>query len=109
MITITDIAAKKILEIAESSEEIDLSTGGLRIAVRGGGCAGLEYNLSIEKEKTDKDLTFTEKGINVYIDKKSALYLQGLVIDYKDTLMESGFKLENPNAQTTCGCGKSFK
>lgn len=109
MITITSAAAQKIFDIAQASEKEVTDTGGLRIAVRGGGCSGLEYDMRLEDAPGDNDIEFNEAGVNIFIDKKSALYLDGLEIDWLDGLMESGFKITNPNATTTCGCGQSFR
>lgn len=109
MITLTQSAAQKIFEIAQASEKEVTDTGGLRIAVRGGGCSGLEYDMKLEDAPDENDLQFCCNGVSVFIDKKSAMYLDGLNIDWIDGLMESGFKIENPNATTTCGCGQSFR
>ncbi len=105
MITITESAAVKIKALMPEGE----TEYALRMRVVGGGCSGLEYQMAIEEEPKPNDKISTSNGIKVFIDMKSALYLAGVEIDYKDELMESGFKITNPNAQTTCGCGQSFR
>lgn len=109
MISITDLAKKKILEIASTSNiNIRGKEGGLRIAVIGGGCSGFHYDMTFEKKSNESDLVFFHNGITFITDKKSALFLSGLEIDYVETLMKSEFKMNNPNAKTQCGCGKSW-
>ena len=80
---------------------------GLRIGVRGGGCSGLSYELGFGgKKETDHEFSFGD--VKVFVDQKSYLYLQGITLDYSDTLESRGFKFINPNAQKSCGCGESF-
>ena len=81
---------------------------GLRVAVRGGGCSGLEYSLDFSNESRPGDEVFELDGLTIYVDMASASYLQGTEIDYVKGLNESGFKFNNPNAKRTCGCGHSF-
>ena len=81
---------------------------GLRVAVIGGGCSGLQYQLSFDDAVRESDNDFEANGVRLLIDEKSALYLVGTSLDFVDTLQESGFKIENPNASNTCGCGQSF-
>ena len=105
MVTVTDAAADKI--------RVMLSTHGneghgLRMGVMGGGCSGFQYKLDFEELEGDMDQVFEINGVKIFIDMKSSLYLNGVTLDYQDGLMESGFKIENPNARTTCGCGESF-
>ena len=85
-----------------------LETHGLRLKVVGGGCSGLQYQLSFDDERKDIDSEFEVHGVKIVIDEKSALYLVGSRLDFVDTLQESGFKIENPNASNSCGCGQSF-
>ena len=81
----------------------------LRISVIGGGCSGLRYDLAFDdKIDEEKDHIITDGEIRIVVDEKSALYLTGISLDYADSLMETGFKIDNPNAATTCGCGESF-
>lgn len=103
MITLTDSAAEKIISLLETREAT-----GIRPAVQGGGCSGFKYQLNFVKIKDNIDRVIEEKGVKLYVDPKSFLYLMGTEIDYVDTLAEAGFKFINPNAKRTCGCGESF-
>lgn len=105
MVTITEAAATKIKELMPQGD----MEYGLRMRVVGGGCSGLQYQMGLEEEPGTTDKVFTSNGIKVFVDMKSALYLAGAEVDYLNGLMESGFKITNPNAQTTCGCGQSFR
>lgn len=106
MIEVTTEAAAQIRTLL--SEDDKLETHGLRMKVIGGGCSGLQYQLSFDDVVRDVDAEIEAEGIKVIVDEKSALYLVGSVLDFVDTLQESGFKIENPNASNTCGCGQSF-
>ena len=108
MITVTESAAQKAITlISHSSSEAPTDELGLRMQVVGGGCSGFQYNLEFGTSKgTDKVFEF--HGLRVFIDPRSTLYLAGSVLDYNDGLMDSGFKITNPNAKNTCGCGESF-
>jgi iron-sulfur cluster assembly protein len=104
MITITDVAARKIVEsVREAAETGD----GLRVRVVGGGCSGLQYKMAIDAERKG-DKVFEHQGAKLYVDRKSYLYLNGTQLDYSDGLMNVGFRLDNPNVKRTCGCGESF-
>jgi len=81
---------------------------GLRVAVMGGGCSGFQYKLEFEEAPNEMDQVIESNGVKVFVDAKSSLYLNGVVLRYDDGLMGSGFQVENPNARTTCGCGESF-
>lgn len=105
MIQVTDRAAGKIKEILDEEEKDGY---GLRVGVKGGGCSGLSYSLSIDAKETDGDQVFEDKGVKLFVDPKSLLYLAGTHLDYSDGLNGSGFKFENPNATRSCGCGSSF-
>ena len=102
MITLTDTAANKIKTLLAKKEET-----GIRAGVQGGGCSGFTYQLRFDNQK-DFDRVIESRGINIYIDPKSYLYLMGTEIDFVDELNQSGFKFVNPNAKRTCGCGESF-
>jgi iron-sulfur cluster assembly accessory protein len=104
MITITDTAAKKILE---SVREAGGTGDGLRVRVVGGGCSGLQYKMAIDSERKG-DKVFEHAGAKLYVDRKSYLYLNGTQLDYAEGLMNVGFRLDNPNVKRTCGCGESF-
>jgi len=103
---VTDSAADRILAMQANGE---LSPcGGLRISVRGGGCSGLTYSIDWYPGALEGDQTYENGGVRVYVDRKSALFLGGSELVYETSLMTSGFKIKNPNAKSTCGCGESF-
>ena len=104
MITLTEIAAKKVGELLEDRPD----KMGLRVGVRGGGCSGFTYFLEFAEEITDRDREFESHGIRLIVDSKSYLYLMGTEVDYHDNLNGAGFKFKNPSAKRTCGCGESF-
>jgi iron-sulfur cluster assembly accessory protein len=104
MITITKAAAAKITALRPKGD----AEYGLRMRVVGGGCSGLQYQMEIEAAPGANDKVFTSNGVKVFLDTKSVLYLAGVELDYLDGLEQSGFKITNPNAKTTCGCGQSF-
>lgn len=106
MISITQLAADKVKEIATAEGLLDQ---GLRLRVIGGGCAGFQYDLYFEETPTDMDERFTSNGIDLYIDPLSFQYLDGTEIDYVEGPHGSGFKFGNPNVAGTCGCGSSFQ
>jgi iron-sulfur cluster assembly protein len=105
MITITDKAAKAASLFIKGS---DTPTGGLRIAITGGGCSGYTYDLSIEAEAAAEDTVVEHGKIKVFLDPTSAPLLDGVTIDFAESLESSGFTFINPNASASCGCGKSF-
>ena len=105
LITITSKAAEKIKEFM--AEEKD-SPQFLRIYVQGGGCSGLSYGMGFEKAAEEDDLIIEENGVKVLVDSMSQDHLQGANVDYIESLMGSGFKINNPNAESSCGCGESF-
>ena len=80
----------------------------LRVKIMGGGCSGLQYGLSFDDQTGEMDTIEDYDGVGVIVDPKSAIYLTGSTVDFEDTLMASGFKVNNPHATTTCGCGESF-
>jgi iron-sulfur cluster assembly accessory protein len=81
---------------------------GLRIGVVGGGCSGFSYSMAFENAPGMMDKTFDMDGLKVYVDATSVMYLNGCIVDYVETLEGAGFKFENPNVKSTCGCGSSF-
>jgi iron-sulfur cluster assembly protein len=101
-ITLSDNAVNRIRSLVGS----DLNKG-LRVKVVGGGCSGLQYKMDLD-EPRDSDKIFERDGAKLVIDRKSFLYLNGTEIDYAETLMTSGFNLQNPNVKRSCGCGASF-
>jgi iron-sulfur cluster insertion protein len=105
MLLMTDKAVDKVKELlAEESKQ----GYGLRVAVQGGGCSGFQYGLTFENAERENDHVLEMNGLKVYVDAMSGMYLEGVSIDYIDSLEGSGFKIENPNASGTCGCGSSF-
>lgn len=106
MITLTPAATQEVKRLMEKEQKPNL---GLRIGVKGGGCSGMTYVLSLE-EATPKqfDTVFEQDGLKILVDAKSQLYLDGTTIDYKSALMGGGFEFNNPLAKKTCGCGTSF-
>jgi iron-sulfur cluster assembly protein len=105
MITLTAVAADKLQKILA---EKNLSGYGLRVFVAGGGCSGFQYGMAFENKVEEGDQVFDSSGVRVYLDSASAMYLDGATVDYVDSLMGGGFRIENPNAVSTCSCGQSF-
>jgi iron-sulfur cluster assembly protein len=105
MVTLTDTAVTKVKEILDSQEP---KPNGLRIAVVGGGCSGFSYSMAFENTPNMLDKTYNYGDLKVFIDQASLLYLDGAEVDYVETLEGSGFKFNNPNVKSTCGCGSSF-
>lgn len=106
MIQITDKAKEQILQIRNTDGYSN--DHNIRVAVKGGGCSGLMYDLAFDSTINDKDQIFEDKGIKILVDKKSLLYLLGTTLDFSDGLNGKGFQFVNPNASRTCGCGESF-
>lgn len=107
-VEITAQAGKIILESMKETLKEEKGPRFLRVGVRGGGCSGLEYIMDVVEEKRDTDILKEQWGFDVIVDPISATHLQGTTIDFIKSLMGSGFKFDNPGAQRTCGCGKSF-
>jgi iron-sulfur cluster assembly protein len=107
LIGLTERAASKIKEL--QADEPDGDAAVLRIAVQGGGCSGFEYALGFDRGVQEGDLEHEAFGVRVVVDPFSAPYLQGAQIDFLDGLQESGFKIDNPNVVSACGCGSSFQ
>ncbi|MEE2672917.1 MAG: iron-sulfur cluster assembly accessory protein [Myxococcota bacterium] len=106
MIEITEAAQSRLQGLLEDEGKLD--THGLRMKVVGGGCSGLRYELSFDDARKEIDTEIEAGPVKIIVDEKSALYLVGSTLDFVDTLQESGFKIGNPNASNTCGCGDSF-
>ena len=106
MITLTPVAAEQVKQLITKEQKPNL---GLRVGVKGGGCSGMTYVVALD-EVTPKqyDQVFEQDGVKILIDAKSHLYLDGMTIDYKNSLMGGGFEFSNPNAKKSCGCGTSF-
>jgi iron-sulfur cluster assembly accessory protein len=105
MLTVTPKASEKIQDLMRDSGGAE----ALRVRVVSGGCSGLSYGLNFEKEALPDDHVIETNGIRVYVDPRSAMYLTGVEIDFVESLQGSGFKIANPNAKSSCGCGESFK
>ncbi len=106
IVDVTQAAAAQIKRLLDAEGKAE--SHALRVKVVGGGCSGLQYQLAFDENLREADTVETTSGVRVVVDEKSALYLVGTELDYVDSLMESGFKINNPNAKTTCGCGQSF-
>ncbi len=106
MVQLTPRAIEKVKEILETQ---DPKPAGLRISVVGGGCSGFSYSMAFESSPGMLDKTYNFEGLKVFIDQASMLYLDGANVDYIQTLEGEGFKFENPNVRSTCGCGSSFQ
>ena len=105
MITLTPSAATKVGELLSQEGEEELA---LRVAVRPGGCSGFSYEMFFDTEVNEADVVAGFDGVSVVVDPSSAMLLQGATMDYSDGLQDAGFSIDNPNAQSTCGCGQSF-
>lgn len=107
MITITDRAVRAIKDsIAEENRSVGDSY--LRVSVKGGGCSGMMYHLSIDTAQKDDDVVIEYEDVRILVDPKSKLFLHGLTLDFTAGLNGKGFVFSNPNAKGTCGCGESF-
>ena len=102
---VTPVAIKKVNEIMAQQNPQPV---GLRVAVVGGGCSGFSYQMNFENQINPIDKTFEFDGLKVIVDQASWMFLKGTKLDFVDSLEGSGFKFDNPNAKTTCGCGHSF-
>ena len=102
------VTPKAVAKIREAFAREGASGGGLRLGVLGGGCSGLSYQFKYDTRQRLNDNLFEFDGIKVFVDPKSMLYLDGMTLDYKESLMYSGFAFDNPNATKSCGCGTSF-
>ena len=105
MLTLTDNAQKAVSRFINSSES---EVEGLRVSVSGGGCSGLQYGMALEPAPRGDDTVLEVGGFKVFIDPQSAPMLEGVTVDFLDSMEGSGFKFENPNATKSCGCGNSF-
>jgi iron-sulfur cluster assembly accessory protein len=105
MLTLTDSAQKAVTRFMHNNET---PVAGLRISVTGGGCSGLQYAMALEEAARDDDVVLACGAVSVFVDPLSAPYLNGVTVDFQDSMDGSGFKFQNPNAQNSCGCGSSF-
>jgi len=106
MIQMTEKAVGKVKELLSAEDKQGFE---LRVAIHGGGCSGFQYGLTFENAEKPNDQILEFGGLKVYVDAMSGMYLEGVKIDYVDSLDGSGFKIDNPNASGTCGCGHSFQ
>lgn len=105
MLTLTDNAVSKIRDLLAEENNPSLK---LRTFVEGGGCSGMSYGFTFDEEQNDDDFVIDREGVIVLVDAASMQYLNGAQIDYKEDIMGSNFAIDNPNAETSCGCGSSF-
>lgn len=104
--TLTPNAVSKVREIMATQDPLP---AGLRIGVVGGGCSGFQYSMAFENQAGMMDKVFNFGDLKVFVDATSLMYLQGCTVDYVETLEAAGFKFENPQVKSTCGCGSSFQ
>ena len=104
-ITLTKNAAKRVNAILNGENKKGYS---LRVTVQGGGCSGMSYNLTFDNDQKEFDKVYESEGVKILCDFKSWVYVKGTEIDFSNDLLSGGFKLNNPNANKTCGCGTSF-
>jgi iron-sulfur cluster assembly protein len=105
LVRVTPDAARKVATLLERQGR---PAGVLRVAVVGGGCSGLQYKMDLQDGPANRDILVESAGIRVVVDPKSALYVTGSELDYVDALQGGGFKVNNPNAASSCSCGESF-
>jgi iron-sulfur cluster assembly accessory protein len=106
LLTITDKAVEKAQQI---KEEKDLQEYGVRIYIQQGGCSGYSYGMQFDDEIGEDDLVVEDDGVEFIVDESSAEYIWGSEVDYVESLQSTGFDISNPKAESTCGCGESFK
>ncbi len=104
-----NFTANAIAKVKEIMAQQNPVPTGLRVGVAGGGCSGFQYSMQFETGAGAMDKTFDFDGLKVYVDATSLMYLSGATVDYVETLEGAGFKFENPNVRSTCGCGSSFQ
>src|ERR1700733_2771108 len=105
MINLTPVASTKVKEIMQMQNPVPVA---LRVAVVGGGCSGFQYHMAFENQTNETDEVVDFNGLKVAVDQMSSMYLEGVEIDYIETVEGAGFKFNNPNVKSTCGCGSSF-
>ena len=105
MVTVTPEAAGEIKRLLDNDGK---EGWGLRVGVKGGGCSGLSYTMSFEAESNEHDREYSDQGVKLFVDPKSALYLNGMTLDFTTEMIGGGFKFVNPNATRSCSCGQSF-
>jgi iron-sulfur cluster assembly protein len=106
-VQVTEKAVRRI-RTAMAKEGISPAEGGLRLGIQGGGCSGLSYNIRFDTQPRERDRVYAFDDVRVFVDPKSFVYLNGMILDYEETLMRQGFNFINPNSKKSCGCGSSF-
>jgi iron-sulfur cluster assembly protein len=106
LVSLTANAAAKVKDLMAGEPEGEAAV--LRVAIQGGGCSGFQYGLGFDSGAVEDDLEFESEGVRVVVDPYSAPYLKGASIDFIESIQEAGFKIDNPNAVASCGCGHSF-
>ncbi len=107
MITVTEAAAQKLRRVLEEKGLVE--THALRVFVASGGCGGMQYGMTFDSKPREDDVIYDQHGLRIIVDPASLFYIDGSCIDYVDNLIGGGFRIENPNAVSTCGCGNSFR
>jgi iron-sulfur cluster assembly accessory protein len=102
------LTPKAVEMVKDAMQREGLQGYGIRVGVMGGGCSGFQYSMDFEQEAKEGDVSIAQDGITLFVDSMSSMYLQGVTIDYVEGLHGAGFKFNNPNAKSTCGCGSSF-
>lgn len=105
VLTVTPLAANKIKDLLEQR---GLADHALRVFVAGGGCSGMQYGMAFEANPQETDVMVETDGVKLVVDPTSLMYVQGAIIDFVDALVGGGFRIDNPNAVSSCGCGSSF-
>lgn len=105
---VVQISDAALAEVARLRDKKGLDEITLRVGVKGGGCAGLTYTLTFDSSITEKDTVTEYDGVKLVVDRKSAFFVKGMMLDFSDALIGGGFKFENPNARKSCSCGTSF-
>jgi len=103
-----NVTSKAVEKIRTAFAKQGVSGGGLRLGVLGGGCSGLSYQFKYDSKPRPTDNVFQFEDVQIFVDPKSMMFLEGMTLDWKDSLIQSGFAFENPNAKKSCGCGTSF-
>ena len=104
ILALTEKAANKVRQMIKKENKENY---GLRLGIRSGGCSGYMYSIGLEKEANENDLVIEDRGIKIFINPESVPFMKGSIVDYREALQNSGFKISNPNVKRTCGCGHS--
>ena len=104
VVSLTEKAANKVKALLEKENKQGY---GLRVGILPGGCSGYTYDIGLEKTSKENDIVIEDKGVKIFINPESATFMKGSTVDYIETLQNSGFKINNPNVRTSCGCGHS--